>query len=193
MRCEQRGGLPLTRLLARGSAGATTPHVWGQAIRQLRWMARRDVVALCGCGRGWWWVVGWRQNPITQGRRATLLHHFPRYCSRFPTLLSAQLTVKKSWSPGSDDIRQPPGPHRETAQKRRATHHEQGPEARGARAAGATGNGGHAPRWHGLRSVPTLPHTESGTTGLGEDSSESPMIGRKSRARATTAEPGRWV
>jgi hypothetical protein len=51
---------------------------------------------------GWlvgWWArgseVGYRQNPSIQGRRAGLRIHFPRYCSRFPTLLLSQLRGQK--------------------------------------------------------------------------------------------------
>jgi len=43
-------------------------------------------------------VVGYRQNPVGQGIRQRLDDHFPRCCSRFPTLLLPQPILKIPWS-----------------------------------------------------------------------------------------------
>ena len=54
---------------------------------------------LCRCP-----LVGCRQYPSTQGRRARSWFHFPRYWSRFRTLLMAHLVVDTPWSATSDEF-----------------------------------------------------------------------------------------
>jgi len=47
---------------------------------------------------------GYRQNRIDLAGPCPVRSHFPRHCSRFPTLLLAQLNVERPWSDHPDDI-----------------------------------------------------------------------------------------
>ena len=59
----------------------------------------------CGCRND---LVGYRQNPTTQGRRESWWLDIPRRCSRFPTSLLIQPVADNPCAAGSDRLSGPP-------------------------------------------------------------------------------------